>query len=110
VAGANTLDAFLKELRVRYPDAAAIPPAAGGDKAPPASETKLETKSDAKTKPEAKVEPAPAAPDKAAATAPVNPAAASPLPPNVPAGVPLKPDPAPTGSIQRLPRTRATAR
>jgi hypothetical protein len=108
VVGANTLDAFLKELRVRYPDATAISPAAGGDKALSASETKLETKPDAKAKPEAKVEPAPAAPGKAAATAPVNPAA-SPLPPSVPAGVPLKPDPAPTGSIPRLPRTRATA-
>jgi tetratricopeptide (TPR) repeat protein len=107
VAGANTLDAFLKELHVRYPDAAAIPPA--GDKAPLASETKLETKPDAKTKPEAKAAPAPAASGNAAATAPVNPAAASPLPSNVPAGVPLKPDPAPTGSITRLPQMRATA-
>ena len=107
VAGANTLDAFLKELRVRYPDAAAIPPAAGGDKAPPAPETKLETKPDAKTKPEAKT--APAASEKAAAAAPAKPTAASPLPPKVPVGVPLKPDPAPTGSIPRMPRTRASA-
>jgi hypothetical protein len=31
------------------------------------------------------------------------------LPPNVPAGVPIKPDKEPTGSIPRLPKARARA-
>jgi hypothetical protein len=43
--------------------------------------------------------------------APVKPdPAASPLPPKAPAGVPLKPDRSPTGSISRLPKAKTNAR
>ncbi len=77
VAGMNTLDSFLRDMRTRYPDA----PEGGGDKTPPA---KLPSGAEAK--------PAPGKP--AAAKA-----AASPLPSKPPAAAPGKPDPLPTGSI-----------
>jgi tetratricopeptide (TPR) repeat protein len=90
VANVDTLDAFLNDMRVRYPDVATPPESA----ATPA-------------KPQGPASQAPA-PDKAAAAAPVKPeAAASPLPPKAPAGTPLSPDKSPTGSISKRPRTSA---
>jgi tetratricopeptide (TPR) repeat protein len=100
VASVDTLDAFLRDLSTRYPEASATPPAgAAGDGAGPAAESD-------KAKPTTKG----AAAGPAAGSAPENRnAASSPLPPNAPAGVPLKPDKEPTGSIPRL-KTRASAR
>ena len=100
VASVDTLDAFLRDLSARYPEASATPPAgAAGDGAGPAAESD-------KAKPTTKG----AAAGPAAGSAPENRnAASSPLPPNAPAGVPLKPDKEPTGSIPRM-KTRASAR
>jgi hypothetical protein len=82
VASVDTLDTFLRDMRARYPEAALVP-AADPAKA-------------ATTPP---VNPA----DQVMPIAPAKPAAAnSPLPPKVPAGVPLKPDQSPTGSISRM--------
>jgi tetratricopeptide (TPR) repeat protein len=90
VASVDTLDAFLRDLGTRYPDASAVPPAgATAGQARPATNG------------------AAAVPAEKAAPENRN-AASSPLPPNAPAGVPLKPDKEPTGSIART--TRATAR
>jgi hypothetical protein len=99
VASVDTLDAFLRDLSARYPEAPAAPPAgAAGEGGNPAAE------SDAKPTTNG------AAAGPAAKTGPDNRnAASSPLPANPPAGVPLKPDKAPTGSISRL-KTRASAR
>ena len=100
VASVDTLDAFLRDLSTRYPEASAAPPAgAAGEGGGPAAESD-------KAKPTTNG----AAAGPAAGTGPDNRnAASSPLPPNAPAGVPLKPDKEPTGSISRL-KTRATAR
>jgi len=89
VAGVDTLDEFLSDMRKRYPDSAAKPAAAAAPQQNPQD-----------AKPVAKK----AAPEKAAAGDKPDPAAASPLPPKAPAGVPVKPEPANTGSIPRLPR------
>jgi len=93
VAGVNTLDAFLSDMRQRYPDSNAVSPegAAENGKAPtPAPAPTTPPKPSAEN----------GAPNKAAEAKPApDPAAASPLPPKAPAGVPLKPDRAPTGSI-----------
>ena len=99
VASVDTLDAFLRDLSSRYPEASAAPPAgAAGEGGSPAAEF------------EAKPITNGAAAGPAIGTGPDNRnAASSPLPPNVPVGVPLKPDKEPTGSISR-PKTRATAR
>ena len=102
VASVDTLDAFLRDLRARYPEASAVSPAGtpgDGAAAPPATPSQ---KSASANGPQA----APAG--KEAATNGKN-AASSPLPPGVPAGVPLKPDKEPTGSIPRLPKARARA-
>ncbi len=117
VAGADTLDEFLSDMRKRYPDSVPLAPAGAGakGKAAPAP---------AKPSPQAAKAPAgkqgakqggkQAVPEKAAenmkAKAKPDPAAASPLPPKVPAGVPVKPEPASTGSIPRLPKRRAAGR
>jgi hypothetical protein len=100
VALTDTLDAFLRELHRRYPDAASISPEGSADDkaAPPMPERPQSRKTSdaAPAKPKAPAKP---------------PAASSPLPPKVPAGVPLKPDPAPTtGSIPRLPATHWSGR
>ncbi len=98
VANTNTLDAFLRDLRARYPDAV-MPEGEGPDKDAPGAAN------DAKT-PVAAAKPP--APTKAATTEPANPA---PPPAKLPVGVPLKPDKMPTGSIppgqfkQRMPPT-----
>jgi tetratricopeptide (TPR) repeat protein len=89
VAGAETLDTFLRDMQTRYPadDPAQTPPK--NPAVPPNGA------------------PAPAPAPNAQAPATVTPAppaaASSPLPPKVPAGVPLKPD-QPTGSITIRPR------
>jgi len=85
IAGADTLDAFLRDMRARYPDQL-LPAATAAEETarPPAS-------------------PPAAAPP--AAPAPIPAGATSTLPGGVPQGEPLKPDPAPTGSI-RTPRPR----
>jgi tetratricopeptide (TPR) repeat protein len=98
IAGVDSLDAFLRDLRTRYPDASAMLPD-GANKAPPPAA--------APAKPQGPASQA-APPDKAAVNAPAKPdAAVSPLPPNAPAAAPRKPDPSPTGSISRRPRTDA---
>jgi hypothetical protein len=97
VANTSTLEGFLRDLRLRYPDAA-MPE---GEGAGPAKDTPG-VANDAKT-PVAAAKPAPA---KAAATDPANA-----VPAKLPTGVPLKPDKMPTGSIsptqfkQRMPPT-----
>ena len=98
IAGVDSLESFLGDMRARYPDSSAISQAAADKAAPPAA---------APAKPQGPSSQA-AAPDKAAAKAPVQPdAAASPLPPKAPSGAPIKPDQLPTGSISRLPRASA---
>ena len=87
IAGADSLESFLRDVRTRYPDAAAISRAA-----PPAA---------APAKPQGPSSKA-AAPEKAASTAPVKPeAAASASPQQAPAAPPPKSDRTPTGSIGR---------
>jgi tetratricopeptide (TPR) repeat protein len=98
IAGVDSLESFLGDMRARYPDSSAISQAAANKAAPPAA---------APAKPQGPSSKA-AAPDQAAADAPVkSDAAASPLPPKAPAAAPLKPDQSPTGSISRLPRASA---
>jgi tetratricopeptide (TPR) repeat protein len=85
LAATSTLDAFLGDLRTRYPEAAA--PEADLAKEPPKEPAKDTAKEAPKT-PVAAAGPA--------------------LPPKVPAGTPLKPDKTPTGSIRpRMPPTLA---
>jgi hypothetical protein len=92
IASVDTLDAFLRDLGTRYPDASAMPPPAGGKEG---------------EGPSAATDKAKPATNGAAAGAAAKPgpdnrnAASSPLPPNAPAGVPLKPDKEPTGSVPR---------
>ncbi|HEY2756842.1 MAG TPA: tetratricopeptide repeat protein [Pseudolabrys sp.] len=93
VASVDTLGAFLRGMRARYPDAALMPGS------PP---KKLEPSGP----PQASVPmtaPATQAGQNMSAKAD---AATSPLPPAPPAGVPLRPDLAPTGSISRMPKAR----
>ena len=99
VASVDTLDAFLRDLSARYPEASAAPPAgAAVEGNSPGAEL------------EAKPTTNGAAAGPATRTGPDNRnAASSPLPPNAPAGVPLKPDKEPTGSISRR-ITRVPAR
>ena len=88
VAGVNTLDAFLGDMRTRYPDANPASPESAAEQAPapaPAPTTPLEPSA------------AKAVPEKAADAKPKLDPAASPLPPKPPEGTPLKPDT--TGSI-----------
>jgi hypothetical protein len=82
VGGMNTLDAFLRDMRTRYPDAGAEQAEGEGDKAVPADKSPAGADK-------------PPAPDKAAAKA--KPAAPAPAKP--PVAAPGKPDPLPTGSI-----------
>jgi tetratricopeptide (TPR) repeat protein len=102
IASVDTLDAFLRDLRARYPEASAVSPAGtpgDGAAAPPATPGQ---KSASANGPQA-------APSGKEAATNGKDAASSPLPPGVPAGVPLKPDKEPTGSIPRLPKARARA-
>ncbi len=92
IAGADSLDAFLRDMRKRYPESAAISSDAASKPAAPAA---------APAKPPGPASQA-AAPGKTSANAPAKPdPAASPLPPDGSAAVPRKPDTAPTGSISR---------
>ena len=101
IAAVDTLDAFLRDMRARYPDSSALSAAAAGveDAAPIPPAAKPATPQAVNRRRRHRVRRR----EQAAANAPVKPgkpdAASSPLPPKVPAGVPLKPDPAPTGSI-----------
>jgi len=104
VAGVDTLDEFLSEMRKRYPDPASKP--AVGDSADDKAAAAAPQEKPQGAKPGVKK----AAPQRAAAGGKPDPAAASPLPPKVPAGVPVKPEPSTTGSIPRLPWARATRR
>ena len=88
LASIDTLQAFLRDIRKRYPDAAPV--------------VLKEAEKPAAPKPA--VAPRPGA-DKSAMNA-----ASSPLPAKVPAGVPLRPDMTPTGSITKLPKPRPAIR
>ena len=95
VAGGDTLDGFLRDMRARYPDLSA----AAGDKAP----------ADAAGKPQASA-PQPAS-EKAAVNSIGKPdPASSPLPPRPANGDGRKADPSPTGSIGGMLMERAVAR
>ena len=105
VVATNTLDAFLRDLRARYPDPPAEPEgdtaedAAKGAAAPAAPPPAPDKPPGIASKAEA--------PEKAVMNAPSKPAA-PPLPSKGPVGVPLKPDRLPTGSIRpRLPQAVA---
>ena len=95
VTNVDTLTGFLSDMRARYPEPAAIAPGTSGPQsaAPQPSKPRVAA---------AKAE----TPEKTAENAAKTPnAAASALPAKVPAGVPLKPDTAPTGSTgPRLPK------
>jgi tetratricopeptide (TPR) repeat protein len=101
VTDVDTLNSFLADMRARYPEAAVISPATPAPQSavpppekPKAATTKLENLDKSAQNASKKAD-----------------AAASPLPAKVPAGVPVKPDTAPTGSIgQRLPTPGAAAR
>jgi hypothetical protein len=95
VAGGDTLDGFLRDMRARYPDLST----AAGDKA----------SADAAGKPQASAPP-PAA-EKAAVNSIAKPdPASSPLPPRPANGDGRKADPSPTGSVGRMLMERAVAR
>ncbi len=96
IASLDTLDAFLRDMRKRYADASPLSPRA----APP--EEKAEKPPSPPSTPPA-TQPAAPNPSNAAATkAPVPNPASLLLPSKIPEGAPLRPDPAPTGSIARL--------
>ena len=95
IAGVDTLDAFLRDLRTRYPEASAVSPggktgegasATDGPKAPTADNT---------------------VPGASGKLGPATSGAGS--PPVKPAAAPAKPDKEPTGSIPPLPKARAHA-
>ena len=86
IASVDTLDAFLRDLRARYPDSSAVSPAGPTGEAASSPDTNPPLAN-------------------AAASSP----ASSPLPPTPAAGA-LKPDKEPTGSVRGLPKVRATAR
>jgi len=85
IASVDTLDAFLRDLRTRYPDSSVVP---SGGLTGEAASSAPDTNS----------------PLANAAASP--PATSSPMPPR-PAVAPLKPDKEPTGSITALPKVRA---
>jgi len=98
LAAVDTLQAFLRDLRKRFPDA--MPPAASAAAASHAAAQAKDAEAQARRN---------AAAEKTAVNAPADPAA-SPLPPKAPAGVPLRPDMTPTGSIAKPPAQRAAVR
>lgn len=102
LAGVDTLESFLSDIRKRYPDAAPPPPGRVPALVPAAKDGQPSNAAKPETTPNAAAE-------QAKAPAKPNPAA-SPLPPKVPAGVPLRPDMSPTGSVSKLSKTRPTAR
>jgi hypothetical protein len=103
VASVDTLDGFLRELRTRYPESSAISPAGAkgeGVSAPGAAPDKLNASAAKTTEPDPAGKGGP----------PVRDAGSSPLPPKPPAGVPVKPDKEPTGSIPRLQKSYVLTR
>jgi tetratricopeptide (TPR) repeat protein len=102
VASVDTLDAFLRDLRARYPESSAISPGGAAGNAPSAEPTPDKAKG-----PQTNAAP----PGEAAPKGPaIRDAGSSPLPPKPSTGVPVKPDTEPTGSIPRLPRMGARSR
>ena len=105
VASADTLEAFLRDMRARYPDSTPLPPDAAAAKdagGPPALPMPAKPKG-----PTLKSDP----PDKAVMNAPAKPdPASSPMPPKAAAGGTLQPDRSPTGSIPRAPKAKTKAR
>ncbi len=102
VASVDTLDAFLRDLRTRYPESSAISPGGASGNTPSA-----ESAPDKAKGPQTNAaRPGEAMPN----GSPIRDAGSSPLPPKAPAGVPVKPDAEPTGSIPRLPRIGARTR
>jgi hypothetical protein len=102
VASVDTLDAFLRDLRTRYPESSAISPGGAPGNAPAE-----ESAPDKAKGPQTNAAPPGEAPPNGPA---IRDAGSSPLPPKAPAGVPVKPDTEPTGSIPRLPRMGARSR
>jgi tetratricopeptide (TPR) repeat protein len=96
VASIDTLDSFLRDLRTRYPESSAISPAGAAGEG--ASAQSAPEKANAPLANAAEPDPA------GKGGPPVRDAGSSPLPPKAPAGVPVKPDKEPTGSIPRLPK------
>ncbi|MGC1464136.1 MAG: tetratricopeptide repeat protein [Pseudolabrys sp.] len=90
VASLDTLDAFLNDMRKRYPSASALSPGA----LPPEAKAEKPQAAAPATVPAAK-------PAKAAVNAPTPNPASLLLPAKLPEGKPLKPDPAPTGTVSR---------
>ena len=80
VAGVDTLDGFLRDMRARYPD---LSTAAGDKAAPP-----LASPAPPKAKPQASSQPPGA--ENAAVNAPAKPEAGSPLPPKPAGAAPRK--------------------
>jgi hypothetical protein len=97
----DTLDAFLAEMRKRYPDSAPLSAEGAAADAPAAPAVKA-----AATPAASKAAPAQAATNAKPAPDP----AASPLPPKTPAGMPVKPGPETTGSIAPRPAARVVRR
>ncbi len=95
VASVDTLDAFLADMRKRYPDAGKDKPEEAAEK-PDAPKPTPPPTTPAKPEPTAQKD----GPEKAAANAPANPKAGKPA--KLP-GEPLKPVPVPTGSIGQAP-------
>ena len=91
IAGVDSLESFLGDMRARYPDSSAISQAAADKAAPPAA---------APAKPQGPSSKATTLGESATNAPAKSDAAASP-PPNAPAAAPPKPDGAPTGSISR---------
>ncbi|HEX5509380.1 MAG TPA: tetratricopeptide repeat protein, partial [Pseudolabrys sp.] len=94
IASLDTLDAFLRDMHKRYADASPVSPAK------PAATNAKDTQPAPPTAPA--TQPAKLNPNEAVTKAPVPNPASLLLPSKIPQGVPLKPDPAPTGSITRL--------
>jgi tetratricopeptide (TPR) repeat protein len=105
VASVDTMDAFLRDLRTRYPESSAISPGGAAGNAPAAESAPAADKAKG---PQSNA--APAGDALPAKGPPIRDAGSSPLPPKAPAGVPVKPDTEPTGSIPRLPRMSVRAR
>jgi hypothetical protein len=89
IAGVDSLEAFLRDMRTRYPESSAISRAPVADKAAPPAAAPAKAPG-----PSSQAAP----PEKAAAAAPPKPGA---LPAKTPAAAPPKADGTPTGSISR---------
>lgn len=94
LANTDTLSAFLREMRSRFPESSAVPFASLSNDAAPAAPKPA--------KPD--TVPSAAEADKAAPAPGASEAAVSPLPPKPPVGTPLRPDMSSTGSIRQPPQ------